>query len=68
MIHVREEGWKELKVGTIFEVAVQPTVDERSNEQLERAHAVNNSYVAHLGGPDMLLGAGFFDRGLGIFG
>lgn len=54
MIHIREEGWKELKVGTIFEVAVQPTVDERSNEQLERAHAVNNSYVAHLGGPDML--------------
>lgn len=54
MIHIRQEGWKELKVGAVFEVQVGPTVDKRTKELLELAHAVNNSYVAHLGGPEIL--------------
>jgi len=52
MIHIRGEGWKELKVGVIFEVASQARRDVRSEEWTEVGHALNNSYVAHLGGPE----------------
>ena len=45
MIHVREEGWKELKVGCIFEAEGQ------DGEPEEQVRAVQNSYVAVLGGP-----------------
>ncbi len=51
-IYVREEGWKELKVGCVFEVALRPEWDQESGETVERAHAVHNSYVAFLGGPE----------------
>ena len=54
MIHIRQEGWKELKVGDVFQVAVRPTVDARTKEVLDLAHAIHNSYVAHLGGPEVL--------------
>lgn len=50
MVHVRQEGWKELKTGCVFEVEWQPTLDKASGETLELAHAVQNTYVAHLGG------------------
>lgn len=46
MMHIRQEGWKELKVGTVFEVTM---VASTSPE--EQSHAVHNSYVSHLGGP-----------------
>lgn len=52
MVPVRKEGWKELKVGCIFEIDVRPTPDKTSGELLDLAHAVQNSYVAHLGGPE----------------
>jgi len=51
---VREEGWKELKLGVVFDVAVKPTQDQETGETVDLAHAVNNRYVAHLGGPDIL--------------
>jgi hypothetical protein len=54
MIHIREEGWKELKIGSVFEVAVEPSLEEDTKEEIDVAHAVQNSYVAHLGGPEML--------------
>lgn len=53
MIHIRDEGWKEMKVGCIFDVRVRPTIDHETGDRVEQAHAVNNSYVAHLGGPDI---------------
>jgi len=53
-VHIRGEGWKELKVGCVFEVEVAPQVDQSTYGQLELAHAVRNSYVAHLGGPAVL--------------
>jgi hypothetical protein len=53
MIHIRDEGWKELKVGTLFDVEVRPTFDRHTKEMVDLAHAVNNSYVAHLGGPEI---------------
>jgi hypothetical protein len=48
MVAIREEGWKELKVGCVFEVEKPCAV---SGEGAALAHAVNNSYAAILGGP-----------------
>ena len=53
-IYVRQEGWKELKIGVVFDIAVGPTQDKETGEIVDLAHATNNSYVAHLGGPDTL--------------
>lgn len=53
-IHIRTEGWKDVKIGVIFDVAVRPTQEKKSGEGIDLAHAVNNSYVAHLGGPEVL--------------
>lgn len=53
-LYIRQEGWKEVKIGAVFAVAVQATTDEKTGERAEVAHAVNNHYVAHLGGPDSL--------------
>lgn len=50
IIYIREEGWKELKVGCIFEIEPHTVHDERIGEDVEIGRAVNNSYVAHLGG------------------
>jgi hypothetical protein len=54
MLHIRQEGWKELKLGAVFDLAVRPEPDERTQEPVELAHAVNTTFVAHLGGPEML--------------
>ncbi len=53
-VNIRQEGWKDLKIGVVFDIAVQPTKDKVTGEIVDMAHAVNNSYVAHLGGPDIL--------------
>jgi len=53
MVHIRKEGWKELKVGGVFDVEVQPVLDPKTQEVVDLAHAVNNSYTAHLGGPEV---------------
>jgi hypothetical protein len=52
MIHIRDEGWKELKVGSVFDVKVRPTRDKETGDWVELAHAVRNRYVAHWGGRD----------------
>ena len=54
MIHIRDEGWKELKIGVIFEVEPRKEKHSRAGEEVEVGHAVRNSYVAHLGGPEPL--------------
>ena len=54
LICIRDEQWKELKIGDVFDVAVQPTRDSETGEVVDLAHAVNNRYVAHLGGPEVL--------------
>jgi hypothetical protein len=51
-MHIRDAGWKELKVGCVFEVTLRPEWDQESGETVERAHALHNSYVALLGGPE----------------
>jgi hypothetical protein len=48
LINIREEGFKELKVGCIFDVErPQPQADGEE----KYARAVNITYTAHLGGP-----------------
>ncbi|MCI0527081.1 MAG: hypothetical protein L0Y56_06520, partial [Nitrospira sp.] len=54
MVHLLEEGWKELKVGCVFEIEVRPTFDKEKKEWVDLGQAINNSYVAHLGGPEPL--------------
>ncbi|HFE67098.1 MAG TPA: ISKra4 family transposase [Chloroflexi bacterium] len=51
-IYIRDEGWKELKVGCTFDVEIQPTKDKDTGRWQDKAHAVNNQYVAYLGGPE----------------
>jgi hypothetical protein len=50
MIHIRKEGWKELKVGTIFHIASRPERNPLTEEVEPQAHAVDTSYVGVLGG------------------
>jgi len=52
MVNIREEGWKELKVGCLFAIEPETTVDPKTKERVEQGHAVQTSYVAHLGGPE----------------
>ena len=51
ILYVREEGWKELKVGCVFQIELRWVQDERSDEAVAVGHAVRQTYVAHLGGP-----------------
>jgi hypothetical protein len=53
-VHIRDEGWKELKVGCCFDIEAYPTWNKESQEWEDLAHAINNRYVAHLGGPEAL--------------
>lgn len=51
-IYIRQEGWKELKAGCVFDIELRRIFDPETREWLEQGHAVNNSYIAHLGGPE----------------
>jgi hypothetical protein len=52
MLHILDEGWKELKVGCVFEIGSRQGVDPQTKESMLCGSACNNSYVAHLGGPE----------------
>lgn len=51
IIYVRKEGWKELKLGSVFQIEPRKVHDERLDEDVIVGHAVGQTYVAHLGGP-----------------
>lgn len=51
MVHIRKEGWKELKVGAIFAISSESVKDKETQEIIEQACAVNQSYVTYLGEP-----------------
>lgn len=53
MVHVVDEGWKEMKLGAVFELAQRAGRDERTGEAGLLPQAVNTSYAAHLGGPEV---------------
>jgi len=48
-MHIRGEGWKEFKVGTVYEVALKPERDRETGEWVEQAHGVHMAYRAVLG-------------------
>ncbi len=48
-LNVRGEGWKEFRVGTVFEIAEDLLPDPVTEELQPQAHAVQNTYVAVLG-------------------
>jgi hypothetical protein len=52
MVHIREEGWRELKVSCVFEIEKRVGIDAETKQQVEKGHAINNRYAAHLGGPE----------------
>lgn len=54
IIHIREEGWKEVKTGCIFQIRPHKVYDERQGEDVVVGHALNQTYIAHLGGPQEL--------------
>jgi len=54
MVYVLKEGWKEFKVGTVYKVVPEKRTDEVTGDIGEYGHAVDISYVAHLGGPEAL--------------
>ena len=51
MVHIRDEGWKELKIGCVFEIEEEWLFDEDTQEMRPQARATDNTYVAHLGSP-----------------
>lgn len=54
IIHIRTEGWKEVKLGCVFTVTVANQPDPLTGEPTPMAVTQHTSYVAHLGGPDAL--------------
>jgi len=52
MLYVLHEGWKEFKVGCVFDVALETRPTPPTGELEDYGHAVNLSYTAHLGGPE----------------
>ncbi len=52
MMFVFGEGWKEMKVGSVFEVQNKQGVDDHSGEPVAMPVATAMSYVAHLGGTE----------------
>jgi hypothetical protein len=49
MVNIRGEGWKEFKVGTVFDVEQRLERDQRTGDLVERAHGVHMAYTAVLG-------------------
>ena len=43
MMNLREEGWKEFKVGCVFEVVLKEHQDERTGDRGMFGHAIQNS-------------------------
>ncbi len=52
LIPLRQEGYTEVKVGCVFDIEPHPEKEPATEKVVERAHAVNLTYTAVLGGPD----------------
>lgn len=49
MVNIRSEGWKEVKVGTVYDIELRLERDRDTAELVEMPHAVNIAYTAVLG-------------------
>jgi len=52
MVNIRHEGWRELKVGAVFDVEKRLERNPQTQELDEMAHGVNVNYTAVLGSKD----------------
>lgn len=52
MVNIRGEGWREMKVGTVFDVDLRLERNPQTSELDEMAHGVNVHYTAVLGTKD----------------
>ena len=50
MVNIRGEGWRELKVGAIFDITQRLERDPHTHLLTEHAHAVQSHYTAAFGG------------------
>jgi hypothetical protein len=50
MVNIRGEGWKEVKVGAVYDVEQRLERDPVTRELVEQPHGVNLAYTAVLGG------------------
>ncbi len=51
-MHIRGEGWKEFKLGTVYDVVLTPAWDADTQEEVDQVHGVNLAYRAVLGTVD----------------
>lgn len=52
MVNIRGDGWREMKVGTVFDVEMRLERNPETNQLDEMAHGVNVHYTAVLGSKD----------------
>lgn len=52
MVNIRDEGWRELKVGTVFDVETRLERNPQTQELDEMAHGVDVHYTAIVGSKD----------------
>ena len=53
MVNVREEGWKEVKAGCVFEFDERvKTKLTKHGDEIAHVYAKSKTYVSHLGGPE----------------
>jgi len=52
MVNIRDEGWKEVKVGAVFDIEMCLQRDRQTRELAPRAHAARQAYTAVLGSAD----------------
>lgn len=51
-MHIRSEGWKEFKVGAVYDVETRPEYDQEMGEWVEQAHGIHIAYTGVLGSKD----------------
>jgi hypothetical protein len=52
MVNIRGEGWKEIKVGAVYDVETRLERDLHTQELVEQAHGIHVTYTAVLGSPE----------------
>jgi len=57
MVNIRDDGWRELKVGAVFDVESRLERNPQTGELAPMAHGVNVNYTAVLGSKDVFIPA-----------
>lgn len=54
MVNIRDQGWREFKAGCLFAIEPHTVIDPHTKEAVVQGQAVDLTYVACLGGPEVL--------------